>query len=56
MKHPAVHFTPALEQATAHLLASLRPGDVLIVLSAGDADQISGWVLAALQTKETNHD
>ena len=56
MQHPAVHFTPALEQATAHLLASLRPGDVLIVLSAGDADQISGWVLAALQAKETNHD
>ena len=56
MKHPAVHFTPSLEQATAHLLASLRPGDVLIVLSAGDADQISSWVLASLQTKETKHD
>jgi len=56
MKHPGVHFTPGLEQATAHLLAFLRPGDVLIVLSAGDADQISGWVLASLQNKETNHD
>jgi UDP-N-acetylmuramate--alanine ligase len=56
MKHPAVHFTPGLEQATAHLLAALRSGDVLLVLSAGDADQISGWVLAALQAKETNHD
>ena len=56
MKHPGVHFTPSLEQATAHLLAGLRPGDVVIVLSAGDADQISTWVLAGLQAKETNHD
>ena len=56
MKHPSVHFTPSLEQATTHLLAALRPGDVLLVLSAGDADQISGWVLASLQAKETNHD
>ena len=56
MKHPSVYFAPGLEQATAHLLASLRPGDVLLVLSAGDADQISVWVLAGLQTKETKHD
>jgi hypothetical protein len=34
----------------------LRPGDVLIVLSAGDADQISSWVLASLQNKEINND
>jgi UDP-N-acetylmuramate--alanine ligase len=56
MKHPSVHFAPGLEQATAHLLASLKPGDVLLVLSAGDADQISGWVLSGLQAKETKHD
>ncbi len=56
MKHPSVHFTPSLEEATAHLLAALRPGDVLLVLSAGDADQISSWVLTALQAKETKHD
>ncbi len=56
MKHPSVHFTPGLEQATAHLLASLKPGDVLLILSAGDADQISGWVLAGLQAREMKHD
>ena len=56
MNHPDVHFAPTLELATSHLLASLRPGDVLLVLSAGDADQISEWVLASLPTKETNYD
>jgi UDP-N-acetylmuramate-alanine ligase len=32
-----------------YLIAHLRPGDVLLVLSAGDADQVSTKVLANLK-------
>ncbi len=48
MRHPSVHFQAALEDATKYLRDHLRPGDVLIVFSAGDADQISADVLAGL--------
>ena len=51
MHHPAAYFIPALNQATEFLLERLQPGDILIVLSAGDADQISLQVLDALQRK-----
>lgn len=43
-----VYFAPDLNQATEQLLAHLRPGDVLLVLSAGDADKVSGQVLDSL--------
>jgi UDP-N-acetylmuramate--alanine ligase len=48
MSHPAVRFSPTLQEAQKHLLENLQPGDVLLVLSAGDADQISAGVLAHL--------
>jgi UDP-N-acetylmuramate--alanine ligase len=51
MHHHHVRFTPSLEACRGLLLAELRSGDVLLVLSAGDADQISAAVLAHL-TKE----
>ncbi len=44
-------YVPDLQQATAYLLAQLKSGDVLLVLSAGDADQISAGVLAGLKKK-----
>jgi UDP-N-acetylmuramate--alanine ligase len=50
MKHTAAEFVPTLPQATNRLLASLQPGDVVLVLSAGDADQISTQILSALET------
>jgi UDP-N-acetylmuramate--alanine ligase len=53
LHHPDVRFTPGLEDAQRELLAHLRPGDVLLVFSAGDADQLSGQVLAALQESST---
>jgi len=40
MPRPA-HFIPGLAEATSYLIKNLHPGDVLLVLSAGDADQIS---------------
>ena len=48
MPHPSVHFIASLEKTTEYLLKHLRPKDVLLVLSAGDADQISANVLTEL--------
>ena len=49
MQHSFVHFSPDLEEAAGYLLNHLQSGDVVLVLSAGDADQISTRVLAALK-------
>ena len=48
MRHRDAHFVPALAEVTAFLLARLQPGDVLIVFSAGDANQISRQVYESL--------
>jgi len=56
MQHPDVLFIPTLAGTTSYLLDNLRTGDVLLVLSAGDADQISDDVLRGLQGKENNLD
>jgi UDP-N-acetylmuramate--alanine ligase len=48
MAHPAVQFVPTLTAAGDALLQALRPGDVLLVLSAGDADQVSARILQEL--------
>jgi UDP-N-acetylmuramate--alanine ligase len=48
MRHPSAHFTAELKDTTKYLLDHLQPGDVLIVFSAGDADQVSADVLAGL--------
>lgn len=42
---PEVYFAPDLPQAVEMLLARLQPEDLLLVLSAGDADWISTQVL-----------
>lgn len=48
MRHRSARFVAELKDATKTLLENLRPGDVLIVFSAGDADQVSSDVLAGL--------
>lgn len=48
MAYADVHFAPDLFAATVLLLTYLQPGDVLLVLSAGDADQISTQVIQGL--------
>jgi UDP-N-acetylmuramate--alanine ligase len=48
MPHSSAHYTGSLENTTDYLLKHLRSGDVLLVLSAGDADQISTNVLKGL--------
>ena len=44
MSRPA-HFIASLVEISTYLIKNLHPGDVLLVLSAGDADQISTEVL-----------
>jgi UDP-N-acetylmuramate--alanine ligase len=51
MQHPGVQFIASLENVASYLLSELHHGDVLLVLSAGDADQISTQVLAKLEER-----
>jgi UDP-N-acetylmuramate-alanine ligase len=48
MRHKDAHFVSDLQDITSFLLARLNPSDVLLVLSAGDAEQVSAKVLASL--------
>jgi UDP-N-acetylmuramate--alanine ligase len=48
MPHASARFSGSLDNTTKYLLKNLRSGDVLLVLSAGDADQISANVLRDL--------
>jgi UDP-N-acetylmuramate--alanine ligase len=48
MLRPA-HFIAGLSDVSNFLTSHLRPGDALLVLSAGDADQVSAEVLAHLK-------
>jgi len=49
MSHPSARYSGSLQETSDILMRELRPGDVFIVLSAGDADQISANVLKGLQ-------
>jgi UDP-N-acetylmuramate--alanine ligase len=49
MPHPSARYTGSLEETTSYLLKNLGNKDVLIVLSAGDADEISANVLKGLK-------
>lgn len=51
MRHPSARFIAELDDIRDHLLENLRPGDVLLVLSAGNADRISREVLATLKSR-----
>jgi UDP-N-acetylmuramate--alanine ligase len=52
MSHPAARYIPNLHETGDYLVRNLIPGDIVLVLSAGDADQISKWVLEALNKPE----
>lgn len=49
MPHLSARYIETLPEVTKHLLENLQPGDVVLVLSAGDADQISTDVVKGLQ-------
>jgi len=49
MNDPDVTFAPKLEAAEQYLLANIQQNDIVIVLSAGDANQISANIYKHLQ-------
>jgi UDP-N-acetylmuramate--alanine ligase len=49
MPHLSARYIKTLHEVTEYLLKNLQPGDVVIVLSAGDADQVCTDVLKGLQ-------
>jgi UDP-N-acetylmuramate--alanine ligase len=51
MPHLSARYRQTLEETTSYLLEHLKPGDVVLVLSAGDADQVSTDVLKGLQER-----
>lgn len=55
MQNESVQFIPGLVDVFKYLGDHLKKGDVLLILSAGDADQISNWILHHYQEIEVNH-
>lgn len=53
MAHPSAHFFPTLSEVRDYLLSHLTPGDVVLVLSAGDADRLSSEVLEHLTKRSS---
>ena len=51
MPHASARYIATLQEISQYLIDHLQPGDVLLVLSAGDADQVSPDVLAGLQKR-----
>jgi len=52
MPHLSARYRKTLPEATSYLLEHLQPGDVVLVLSAGDADQISTDVVKGLKERK----
>ncbi len=55
MKHSSVIFIAELFDVIDYLIKNLKAGDVLIVFSAGDADQVSTQVFDQLRKREVHH-
>jgi UDP-N-acetylmuramate--alanine ligase len=51
MPHMSARYIATLPEVTSYLLRNLKPGDVVIVMSAGDADQISTELVKAFQER-----
>jgi UDP-N-acetylmuramate--alanine ligase len=49
-------FIEHLEDVTSFLFSNLQPGDVLLVLSAGDANQVSANLFAQLESRRNCHE
>jgi len=48
------HYIADLDDAAAYLLANVKPGDVVITLSAGDGNRVGDRLLQELRQKGTN--
>jgi UDP-N-acetylmuramate--alanine ligase len=51
MPHASARYIETIKETSNYLIGQLKPGDVLLVLSAGDANQICTDVLAGLQER-----
>lgn len=51
IKHQGVEYIPEFDQVVAHLAAQLTAGDVVIVLSAGEAIKINQHLMERLENK-----
>lgn len=51
MPHLSARYIETLHEVSQYLIEQLKPGDVVVVCSAGDADQISADVLKGLQER-----
>lgn len=52
MSNPNAVYVPSLEDASRWVIERIQPGDVLLVLSAGDATRVSAEVLKAMKEKQ----
>lgn len=52
LRHPCARYLPTHDRVVAYLLESLRPGDVLLTLSAGDGNRVGEWVLEGLAERD----
>ena len=51
MPHMSARYIETLPEVSSYLLRNLKPGDVVIVMSAGDADQVSTELVKAFQER-----
>jgi UDP-N-acetylmuramate--alanine ligase len=49
--HPYVRYIGRRAEAAAYILDRVRPDDVILTLSAGDADQVGQWILDGLRDR-----
>ncbi len=56
MNQRETRYMADFSQITSYLVENMRHGDVLLVLSAGDADQISAKVEALLKERRARHE
>ncbi len=54
MVHPDARYIASLKDISNYLVEQLKPGDIMLVFSAGDAVQISKNVMSRLTQKENN--
>jgi UDP-N-acetylmuramate--alanine ligase len=54
--HPDARFMDDFNSIIKHLCKSMQTGDILLVLSAGDADQISSQLFECLKKGENKHE
>ncbi|HEX9596296.1 MAG TPA: hypothetical protein VF982_05400, partial [Anaerolineales bacterium] len=55
IQHPSSQFVPSLNEAQDALLRQLQSGDVLIVMSAGNAIDLSVELFDSLKEMEEEH-